>query len=282
MKNRFNYDVVVKDLFQRDHPSLVDHLTGGVKVLEFLNLELAAVEERLADLLILLEDDTILHIDFQSDNDGDRVYREGLYCVMAAWKYKRRVQQVVLYMGAPNMRMDDHKDMGSVQVTYRLMDIRELDAESMLAGARPADYALAMLARGGTDRLREIVESANRLPGPARQRALTQLAILSGLRGASERLTMEFKNMGISVEIDSNVFLKDIHDSAVAKGRAEGIAEGKAEGMVLVLRDLLEAKFGKLPRWADERLQKATAAQAEHWAKRILSADTLEGALGEK
>ena len=28
--------------------------------------------------------------------------------------------------------------------------------------------------------------------------------------------------MGISVEIDSNVFLKHIHDSVVAKGRAEG------------------------------------------------------------
>ena len=279
MKNRFNYDVVVKDLFQRDHPSLLDQLTGGMKVREFLNLELAAVEDRRADLLILLEDDSILHIDFQSNNDPEMPYREALYGVMASWKYKRRIQQVVLYMGAPAMRMDDRIDMGTVQAAYRLMDIRELDAESMLLGARPADYALAMLARGGTDRLRRIVEGANRLPGPARQRALTQLAILSGLRGASERLTMEFKNMGISVEIDSNVFLKEIHDSAVAKGRAEGKAEGKAEGMVVLLRDLLDAKFGKLPKWADERLQKATAVEAERWAKKVLSADTLEGVI---
>ena len=132
--------------------------------------------------------------------------------------------------------------------------------------------------------MRQIVEGANRLPGPARQRALTQLAILSGLRGASERLTMEFRNMGISVEIDSNVFLKDIHDSAVAKGRAEGMAEGKAEGkaegMAILLHDLLTAKFGKLPRWADERLQKATATQAGRWAKKVLSAGTLEDVLG--
>ena len=139
-----------------------------MKVREFLNLELAAVEERLADLLILLEDDTILHIDFQSNNDRDMPYREGLYGVMAGWKYRRRIQQVVLYMGAPTMRMDDRIDMGSVKVAY----IRELDAELMLASARPADYALAMLARGGTEQLRSIVKSANRLPGPARQRAL--------------------------------------------------------------------------------------------------------------
>src|SRR5882724_441251 len=125
MKARFNYDVVVKDLFQRDHPSLLDQLTRGRKVREFLNLELAAVEERLADLLILLEDNTILHIDFQSSNDRDMVYREGLYSVMAAWKYKRRVEQIVLYMGAPKMRMNDRIDLGSVQIAYRLMDIRE-------------------------------------------------------------------------------------------------------------------------------------------------------------
>ena len=99
-------------------------------------------------------------------------------------------------------------------------------------------------------------------------------AAAAGLRGASERLTMEFKNMGIRVEIDSNVFLKDIHDSAVAKGRAEG--------MVFLLRDLLESKFGKLPKWADERLRKATAAQAERWAKKVLSAGTLEGVLGNR
>ena len=124
MKNRFNYDVVVKDLFQRDHPSLLDQLTGGVKVREFLNLELAAVEERLADLLILLEDDTILHIDFQSTNDRDMVYREGLYGVMAAWKYKRRVQQVVLYMGAPKMRMSDRIARLALVLVHRLVTDR--------------------------------------------------------------------------------------------------------------------------------------------------------------
>ena len=29
MKDGFNYDGVLKDLFQRDHPSLLDLMTGG-------------------------------------------------------------------------------------------------------------------------------------------------------------------------------------------------------------------------------------------------------------
>lgn len=68
------YDAVVKDLFQKDHPSLLDQLTGGVKIRAFLNVDLARVLERRADLVILLEDGTILHIEFQSTNDKDMAY----------------------------------------------------------------------------------------------------------------------------------------------------------------------------------------------------------------
>lgn len=80
--------------------------------------------------------------------------------------------------------------------------------------------------------------------------------------------------MGISLEIDSNVFLKNIHDAAAAKARAEGV--------ISVLRKLLELKFGKLPKWATERLETATIVQAERWVNKLLTAGTLEGVLGQK
>jgi hypothetical protein len=79
---------------------------------------------------------------------------------------------------------------------------------------------------------------------------------------------MELKAMGISVDIDQNVFSRDIRDSAKAAGLAEGRAEGKMEGMVTIVRDLLETRFGPLPRWAQEKL--------------VLTAATLEGVLGKK
>ncbi|MDX1982843.1 MAG: hypothetical protein SFV51_21415 [Bryobacteraceae bacterium] len=290
MDERFHYDAVVKDIFQQDRPSLGDTLAAGRKVRGFLNPEFSVVEKRVADLLILLEGDTILHLDFQSNNHRDMAYREGFYGLMAARKYRCRVEQTVLYMGRAKMRMADRLDTGGIQVSYRLIDIREFDAETLLNSGRPGDYALALLARGGVGKLRQIVQKANKLPGPQRQRVLTQLAILSGLRGASERLTMEFRTMGISVEINENVFLKNIYDSAIAKGRAEGKAEGKAEGraegkaegMTAILRELLEAKFGPLPKWAADRLRKATPAQAERWARRVLTASTLEAAVGKR
>ncbi len=75
MKEVGNYDLVVKDLFERDHPSLLDQLTGGVAVRQILNSELAVTLARRADLVFLLEDESVLHLEFQSRNDKQMPYR---------------------------------------------------------------------------------------------------------------------------------------------------------------------------------------------------------------
>lgn len=65
------------------------------------------------------------------------------------------------------------------------MDIREIEAKTLLRSDRPGDYALAVLARGGGDELGEIIRRVSSLVGPERSRVLAQLGILSGLRGSS-------------------------------------------------------------------------------------------------
>lgn len=66
----YRYDAVVKDLVQRDQSSILDAYIRSRKVRGFLNVEFAIVEERIADLLIELDDSSILHIEFQSDNQS--------------------------------------------------------------------------------------------------------------------------------------------------------------------------------------------------------------------
>src|SRR5262245_35405466 len=119
---RVSFDAVVKDLFQRDRPVFLDSLTGGVKVRESLNVELAVVEERRADMVLLLEDEMLFHLDFQSDNDAAMAYRQGIYGLLIGQKYRRKVHQAVLYLGAGKLRMKDYLDNGDVKVRYRLVD----------------------------------------------------------------------------------------------------------------------------------------------------------------
>src|SRR5713101_1812969 len=168
MKDGNKYDLVVKDLLQRDHPSLLDQLTAGVAVREVLSVELARVEERRADLVLLLADGALLHIEFQSGNDKDMPYRMGIYCLLLGQKYRRRVRQLVLYLGQAKMRMEYHVDMGETKTAYTLTDIREIDARKLMASGRPGDLALAMLARGGPEQVLEIAKRASGLKGAER------------------------------------------------------------------------------------------------------------------
>ena len=260
------YDAVMKDLFQKDHPSLLDQLTGGVKIKAFLNVDLAKVLERRADLVVLLEDETILDIEFQSTNDKDMAYRAGIYCVLLGHKYRCRVRQVVLYTGQAKMRMTGGMDLGETKIAYRLIDIRMLESEALMARGRPGDLALAILANGGPERVAEIIRRANDLKGPERHRVPAQLVLLCGLRQLAGRLTMELKILGATVDIANSEILRDL----------------MRDGHVSIIRISLETKFGKLPKWLDERLGHAKLSDAGRWAKKVITAETLEGVLGKK
>jgi hypothetical protein len=106
-------------------------------------------------------------------------YRVGIYTLLGAQKYERKIRAVVLYTGMPAMRMQRHVDAGSAVVDYELIDIREIGAETLIGGG-PGDLALALLARGGPERLREILSRAMKLKGPKRDRLMTQLTVLAG------------------------------------------------------------------------------------------------------
>ncbi len=164
------------------------------------------------------------------------------------------------------MRMEDRVDMGETKCAYTLMDIREMDARKLMASGRPGDLALAMLAGGGPEQVLEIAKRAGGLRGAERERVLSQIVLLSGLRRLKGRLRMELTTMGITTDpFYKNEFVLD----AIRVDRAK------------MLRRQLATKFGKLPKWVDERLEAATVDQFERWSKKFVTAETLEGVLGK-
>ena len=287
----FAYDRVLKDVFQLDHPSVLMQMTGGVPVREFLNVEFQKVMERRADLVALLDDDSISHFEIQSQNDKQIPYRMGICGLLISQKYQRPVRQVVLYVGEPKMRMRSELNTGCAKISFRLMDIRELDAGKLLQSGSAGDLVLAMLAKGGTERLGEIARRAAGLG----DRVLTQLILLSGLRKLSRRLRMELTTMGsFQTIIRKNEILRDVWEEVMAEGLAKGKAEGKAEGeakgeakgeligMRTALHGFLHNKFGHVPKWAEQRLSKANRAQVERWLNKVFVAQGLEGVIGKK
>jgi predicted transposase YdaD len=299
LQTRVRYDAILKDLFQRDRPSLLDRFTGGVAIREALNTDFLAVDERRPDVLFLLVSGSLLHIEFQSANDSAMVYRMGRYAAMIGERYRdRQIHQVVLYTGQERLRMSASVDLGLTKLAYELHDIREFDAEDFLRSGRAGDYALALLASGGPEKLRRILVRVSKLPPARRSKLLSQLAIFAGLRKLETEFRMEITNMGSALYIKDHEILREWYAEAVAKGEAEGRAKGEAEGRVkgeaegrvkgeaegmsVLLTTQLRAKFGSVPRWAQDRLRRATPAQLERWAAKLLTAEKIEGVLGPR
>src|SRR5205807_2290627 len=120
-----------------------------------------------------------------------------------------------------------------------------------------------------------------------RNRALAQMALLSGLRRLPEQLKMELKNM--SSLLEDNEIVREWYERAIAKGLEQGLekglekgrAEGLDEGKAVLLREMLEAKFGPLPSAVQLLIAKASTAEVEHWAKRMLKVDTMDAVFSE-
>jgi hypothetical protein len=85
---------------------------------------------------------------------------------------------------------------------------REIDARELIASGRPGDLALPMLANGGPEGVLEILRRASELKGAERQRVLSQLILLSGLRRLSGRLRMELKAVGATTDFTKNEFVQ--------------------------------------------------------------------------
>jgi hypothetical protein len=66
----------------------------------------------------------------------------------------------------------------------------------------------------------------------------------------------------------------------IEKGIEQGIEQGMQRGQAHVLARQLTYRFGDLPAWVRERLDKACADELEAWAESVLSADSFEAVLG--
>jgi predicted transposase YdaD len=286
---RVDFDATLKDLFQRDRPTLLRRLCRGVPVKEFLNVELPRVSQRRVDLLLSLADGSLLHIEFQTSARRNIPYRMLEYWGLIKGRFHRPLRQAVVF-AAPGRWGHGELVEDGVRFEYETLGLADLDAKALIETGNPGDLSLAVLAGGGDRRVREIVSLAARAKGSTRDRLLVQILILSRLRGISGKVQWEIERMNIHTDIREIPEIRKLWDEyraeglaeAVAKGKAEGEAKGRAEGMAKLFREQLTIKFGPLPRWAEVRVAEARPNQVQRWAKKILSEDTLEAVIGPR
>jgi hypothetical protein len=266
------YDVTLKMLL-RGSPGRAFRALTGVAVEKWIDIELPKIQNPRVDLLGESADGSLVHLELQSSNDSDMPQRMAEYALGVRRLFGRFPRQVVLYVGEPALRMSPNLEGPSFSFSYELIDVRDLEGESLLASEAVGDNVIAILTRLRDRRgaIHEIVGKISGLEGSQRDIALGQLIIVSGLRGLEEVVEEEIKKMPI---------LNDIMDHKVlGREYKRGLQQGLQQGELTVLRRLIEKRFGAIPAWADERLSSHSAAELEALSVRLLDANSLEDLL---
>ena len=85
----------------------------------------------------------------------------------------------------------------------------------------------------------------------------------------------------ISYQLDLGKAHEEGIEQGIEKGIERGIEQGITKGEASLLKTLLETRFGELPAAVTERLERATEAQLTEWAKRVLSASSLDAVFAD-
>jgi len=82
--------------------------------------------------------------------------------------------------------------------------------------------------------------------------------------------------MPITVDLEKNPLFVEIFERYAQRGEQRGIQIGEQRANIMMLRRLLEKRFGELPNWVNVRLEQATAPELEYWSLKLLDMTRLE------
>ena len=273
------YDAALKLVLQRWGAVTLHQLTDEA-IVGWRSIEFPKVSTQYADLLAETASGRLWHLELQSGNDPEMALRMLEYSTRVYRVSGRFPRQCVLYVGREPLRMDSElagEDL-SFRYRYRLVDIRELDGERLLASGHAGDNILAILTglRGSQETVQRILKAIAGLERPERELALEVLFLLAGLRELEETVEQEARKMPVFNDILENKVL----GREFKRGRAEGIAEGMKEGVqrgeLTLLRRQMVKRFGEIPPAVDERLSKLSPEELEQLSDRILDARSLD------
>ncbi|MBF0604068.1 MAG: DUF4351 domain-containing protein [Nitrospirae bacterium] len=274
-KNRSQYDTTLKDLFEKP-PQRLLHILIGREAVELLSVEFASTQKRLPDLLFLLKDDSLFHLELQSRSEG-MDWRMLMYYSFIRQRYPSRILvQKVLYVGLKAWQSESVIEEPNLSFRYEVVDFRSIDCRELLDSPSLEENILAILCRidNQNEVIQEILYRISELPIKARADALTKLFILSRLRGLEMVVKTEAEEMSLTFNLMEN----DVFRPIIMKAQMESRQEGEAN----ILTRQLQRRFGTVPDWASEKIAKADLPSLEEWSLRFVDAQSLDDVFSDK
>jgi predicted transposase YdaD len=279
------YDVALKLLLRNSATRFMNEVTGGVPIARWLDIELPKLQNLRMDLLGEAVDGGLFHLELQSRNDAAMHVRMAEYCLGIFRLCGSLPRQILLYVGEAPLRMETELRGPDVLFRYHALDIRTLDGDRLLESPALGDNVIAVLAKLGDQKqaVRKIVKRIAQSPPAEQSAALAQLLILAGLRRLEDVVEEEVRKMPLEIDILENRVLgreyKRGKQDGEREGEMRGEQRGKLGGELIVLRRLIEKRFGPIPTRAEERLGHLTTKEIEDLCVRVIDAASIEDLL---
>lgn len=272
------YDTALKSLIASGGGELFRQLGIG-PIRRWLNVELPMVRNPRVDLLGEADDGEVKHLELQRENDAAMPLRMAEYAIAIFRREKRYPRQFVLYVGEAPMGMANRLDELGMSFWYTMMDVRDLDGDTLSGSPEVSDKILALLA--GTSNPPEVIRSiVRKLPTMSsreQESAWSSLLITSKLRTG---LTDEVRKGANMLQDMEPELARELNAFYREQGRQEGLEEGLQEERKRLTRAILEKRFGRLPNWAEAKFNCLSPVDLENLALSAWDAATLHEALG--
>lgn len=263
-----DFDATLKIFLRRVAAPIFEHLTGAA-IVEWLQPELPEIRTLRPDLVGRTQSGKLVHFEIQAQNDPSMPMRQleyalGIYKALGRWP-----EQIVLYVGSGPMRMRDEFR----GYRYRIIDVREIDAEPLLASDRVEDNVIAVLfrLRDRREALNRILDRIARAEPAKRAEAAKGLFVLAGLRQLRSMLQEEeAKRRTMDITYDWYT------DPTIGPVIADAAARAAEDAERLMVRRLVEKRFGPLAETAASRLNDMSLSQIEELSLRLLDAVSLD------
>ena len=131
----------------RSLPQRLLELVAQARPVEVLSPEYSSVQVRRPDLLARLVDGSVLHLEMESGPSPKLDWRMLDYYALIRNEVGVYPDQVVLYVGSGPLRTSGGIDEPRLKYWYRVVDVREFEADMLLASNSPADHVLSILCR---------------------------------------------------------------------------------------------------------------------------------------
>ena len=267
------YDNLLKRVFFDAMPALL-RLSNCAPVVQYLSVEFPLRHKMVADVVALLADGRILHLEFQVTNDPDMHWRCYHYfgSISQQWP-EADVIQVVIYLGSAPLTMQAAIAKPTCKFHYEILNLQEVPAEVFIDSPVDAERILAVVSKSDDPRatIRRILASWKGMPENQLRENIDRLRTLSQLRKHEIMTIEEVRRMPFEIDVTDT----ELYQLGQEEGKAKGKEEGKREEASRILVRLLERRFGPLPPTIGEQLREAGHDQLETWINQSFDARSL-------